>query len=204
MENDVNSYEHSLSEWIYKQKSILDMFASIISTDPDILNDYDTAIRYLDSIAKQYPEISVVYMTNPNFENTVYMNNGWEPDDNWHVEERQWYIDTLSAKDGWSISAPYYDEQTGIYCVTISERVYDDKTGEFLGNFGIDFYMDKLVEILGGSYSDSGYAFLADASGDIINHPYGTYQMSLDGSTNVSELRRTCPRRKQLYNNKRL
>ncbi|MBR1750237.1 MAG: histidine kinase, partial [Ruminococcus sp.] len=188
MENDVNSYERSLSEWIYKQKSILDMFASMISTDPDILNDYDTAIRYLDSIAKQYPEISVVYMTNPNFEHTVYMNNGWEPDDNWHVEERQWYIDTLSAKDGWSISAPYYDEQTGIYCVTISKRVYDDKTGEFLGNFGIDFYMDKLVEILGGSYSDSGYAFLADASGDIINHPYGTYQMSLDGSTNVSEL----------------
>ena len=188
MENDVNSYEYSLSEWIYKQKSILDMFTSIISTNPGILDDYESAIQYLDSIAKQYPEISVVYMTNPGFEHTVYMNNGWEPDDDWHVEERQWYIDTLSAKDGWSISAPYYDEQTGIYCVTISEQVHDDRTGEFLGNFGIDFYMDKLVEILGGSYSDSGYAFLADASGDIINHPYGTYQMSPNRTTNVSEL----------------
>lgn len=42
------------------------------------------------------------------------MNNGWEPDEDWRVEERQWYLDTLASPDGWSISAPYYDEQTGL------------------------------------------------------------------------------------------
>lgn len=188
MENDVNSYEHKLSEWIYKQKSILDIYASIIASDPTILDDYDSAVHSLDSIAKQYPEISAVYIANPEFEPCVYMNSGWRPDEDFHVEQRAWYIDTLSAKEGWSISAPYYDGQTGIYCITISEQIHDEKTGDFLGVLGIDFYMDKLVEILGDSYSNTGYAFLADAAGDIINHPYGTYQMSVGSTTNISEL----------------
>lgn len=188
MENDVNIYEHKFSEWIYKQKSILDIYASIIASDPTILDDYDSAVRSLDNIADRYPEISAVYIANPELEHSVYMNNGWRPDENFHVEQRAWYIDTLAAKEGWNISAPYYDGQTGMYCITISEQVHDEKTGRFLGIFGIDFYMDKLVEILGDSYSESGYAFLADASGDIINHPYGTYQMSVGSTTNISEL----------------
>ena len=44
------------------------------------------------------------------------------------------------------------------------------------------------MEILGDSYTDSGYAFLVDTEGDIINHPYGSYQMSQEIQTNVSEL----------------
>ncbi|MDD6798133.1 MAG: cache domain-containing protein, partial [Clostridia bacterium] len=188
MQSKAQNYEFQLSEWINTQKSILDMFVSTISTNPEMLEDYEGTVDYLNRITVQYPEISVTYMTNPNLEHTVYMNNGWQPEPEWHVEERQWYIDTIASETGWNISAPYFDEQTGGYCVTISERVYDAKTGEFLGNFGIDFFMDKLVEILGDSYSDSGYAFLVDTEGDIINHPYGSYQMSQDNKINVSAL----------------
>ena len=116
------------------------------------------------------------------------MSNGWEPDADWHVEERRWYIDTLSSREGWSISAPYFDEQTGGYCVTFSKIVYDSESGDFLGVFGIDFFMDKLVNILGGSYTETGYAFLVDPEGEIINHPYGVYQMRRDSVTNISSL----------------
>ena len=188
MQSEAKNYEFQLSEWINSQKRILDMFCSVISTHPEMLDDYEGTVDYLNQITGQYPEISVTYMTNPELEHTVYMNNGWQPDESWHVEERQWYIDTLASKQGWSISAPYYDEQTGGYCVTISEIVYDSQTGKFLGIFGIDFFMDKLVGILGDSYSDSGYAFLVDTSGNIINHPYGSYQMSQDKQVNISEL----------------
>lgn len=188
MKAEVQNYQDQLSSWINTQKSILDMFCSVISTNPEMLKDYDGTIHYLDRITKQYPEISVTYMTNPEFEHTVMMNNGWEPDDDWHVEERQWYLDTMASESGWSISAPYYDEQTGLYCITMSESVYDDKTGDFLGNFGIDFYMDKLIDILGASYQDDGYAFLVDAQGEIINHPYGSYQMSEDTIVNVNDI----------------
>ena len=188
MKGVVDEYAFHLSEWINTQRSILDMFVSTLSTNPEMLSDYDGAVAWLDRITRRYPEISVTYMTNPDFEHTVYMSNGWEPDADWHVEERQWYIDTLGSKDGFSISAPYYDEQTGGYCVTLSEIVYDDESGDFLGIFGIDFFMDKLVNILGGSYTESGYAFLVDPDGEIINHPYGVYQMSQDSVTNISTL----------------
>ena len=188
MKGVADEYAFHLSEWIDTQKSILDMFVSTLSTNPGMLSDYDSAVAWLGRITRQYPEISVTYMTNPAFEHTVYMSNGWEPDADWHVEERQWYIDTLASKDGWSISAPYYDEQTGGYCVTLSKVVYDSESGEFLGIFGIDFFMDKLVNILGGSYTESGYAFLVDPEGEIINHPYGVYQMSRDSVTNISTL----------------
>ncbi|MCR5098485.1 MAG: response regulator [Lachnospiraceae bacterium] len=188
MKQDVQEYDYQLSQWVTSQKSILDMFCSVISTNPEMLKDYDGTIRYLDSITKQYPEISVTYLANPKLEPTVYMNNGWLPEDDWKVEERQWYKDLMNSEEGWIISDPYYDEQTGLYCVTLAETVRDARTGEFLGNFGIDFYMDKLTDILGNSYNDEGYAFLADAAGDIINHPFGSYQMSYDNTENISNL----------------
>ena len=188
LRGEVSSYDYTLSEWVSQQKSILDMFCSVVSTNPELLDDYDEMVAYLDRITGQYPEISVTYMTNPEREPSVYMNNGWLPPEGWHVEERQWYIDTLASAEGWTISAPYLDEQTGLYCVTFAERVYDSESGAFLGNFGIDFFMDKLIAILGGSYSDNGYAFLADPEGIIVNHPYGSYQMSESNGVNISEV----------------
>ncbi|MCR5092421.1 MAG: response regulator [Lachnospiraceae bacterium] len=188
MRSEVEHYEFRVSEWIDKQKGILDMFCSMISTNPEMLDDYEATVKTLDAITMQYPEISVTYMASPSREHTVYMNNGWEPDAGWRVEERTWYVNTLNSDDGWSISMPYYDEQTGGYCLTISERVNDAETGEFLGIFGIDFFMDKMIAILGDSYSDTGYAFLADTAGNIINHPYGSYQLSQDARVNVAEL----------------
>lgn len=185
MQGLLQGYEYELAQWKAAQKSILDMFVSEISTNPKMLFNYDETIRFLNDITVQYPEISATYLANPQLMPSVYMNNGWKPEPGWHVEERAWYKDTLASDEGWSMSAPYYDERTGSYCITMSEKVYDSSNGKFLGVFGIDFYMDKLIEILGGSYSEEGYAFLVDPSGNIINHPYGTYQMTAESSTNI-------------------
>ncbi|MCR4908159.1 MAG: response regulator [Lachnospiraceae bacterium] len=188
MRSEVDRYSDQFSAWVENKKAILDMFCSIISTNPDLLTDYDECVAYLDRITKQYPEISMTYMSSPRLSPQVFMNNGWIPGKDWRVESRQWYIDTMASEDGWSLSAPYFDAQTGLYCVTVSERVYDSTSQKFLGCFGIDFYMDKLVNILGNSYSGGNYAFLTDAEGNIINHPYGSYQIYPYRSTNISEL----------------
>nr|MCR5719824.1 histidine kinase [Lachnospiraceae bacterium] len=188
MRSKAAQYEYELSEWTNRQKSLLDMFVSVVSTNPDMIDDYEGMVRYLDRICQGYPDISVAYMANPEFEHTLIMNNGWEPDSDWKVEERQWYKDSLNSPQGWSISAPYMDVQTGGYCITISRCVYDADTSEFLGIFAIDFFIDKLVTILSDSYSDTGYAFMVDVDGNIVNHPYGSYQMTADSVKNVSEL----------------
>lgn len=188
MRSEGEAYETRISEWIDTQKSILDMFASIISTNPEMLNDYQGTVDTLNSITEQYPAISVSYVANPDLRYSVIMNTGWKPDPDVVIEERPWYVGAMEAKDGWYITAPYYDQQTGGYCVTMSEQILDARTGEFLGVFGIDFFMDGLIGILGDSYSDEGYAFLVDTEGIIVNHPYGKYQMSQDNQTSVLEL----------------
>ena len=186
MNREVDAYEHQVSMWVERQKSILGMFANVISKNPKIMDDYPSAVKFLDDLAKNYPEISVCYMANPYKEHSVIMNNGWESKDpNWHVDKRPWYIETEQSEDGFSVSSPYYDAQTGLYCVTLAQMVYGEK-GNFLGIFAIDFYIDKLTEVLGESYSKDGYAFLVDKNGMIINHPNDNYQLTMSHMTEIS------------------
>ncbi|MCI7766565.1 MAG: ATP-binding protein [Oscillospiraceae bacterium] len=187
MEQETEIYLDQVRDWALTNKTVLDVIADSIAAQPHFTEDYASAIVYLDSIASKYDDISVVYICNPEWEHTVFMNNGWEPDANWHVEERQWYIDTLVSRENFNVSAPYLDEQTGLYCTTLSKIVYDDK-GNFIGVLGIDYYLDKLIGILGESYTDKGYAFITDIDGNILNHPYEEYQMKPGYSVNAADI----------------
>ncbi len=187
MQKETESYLYQVQDWVSDNKTVLDVISKSIAAQPDFEKDYDSAVEYLDKVVSSYSDISVAYLCNPEWEHTVLMNNRWEPDDDWHVEERQWYIDTLASKNNFNISAPYQDEQTGYYCTTLSTAVYDEK-GNFIGLLGIDYYLDKLVAILGQSYTDTGYSFLTDIDGNILNHPYSMYEMKPDYSVNAAEL----------------
>ena len=183
---ETQRYEDQVVQWASEQKSVLDMFAVNISKHPDLIADYDSAVAWLNSIACEYPEISVCYVANPYLEKQVIMNNGWLPGEGWRVDERPWYIDTEKSPSGSNISVPYIDDQTGNYCITMSKIVYGTNN-EFLGIFGIDYFMDKLINVLGESYTKNGYAFLVDADGKIINHPCEDYQMKAGNSTLISD-----------------
>ena len=185
MSREVDTYEHQLANWIEKQRSILFMFSDLLSEHPELMNDYPSAVKFLDDIVKHYPEISVCYLANPYNQHQVIMNNGWESSDpNWRVDKRPWYIDAEKSVRGFSVSAPYLDAQTGLYCITMAKIVFGTK-GEFIGIFAIDFYLDRLTQVLGKSYTKDGYAFLVDRNGIIINHPNGEYQLTQSRMTDI-------------------
>ena len=186
MSRETDAFENQLNEWITRQQSILYMFADVISAQPEMMEDYDGAVRWLNAIARNYPEISACYIGNPYAEHSLIMNSGWVPDEDFQLENRPWYRDTERSVTGFNISSPYMDAQTGYYCVTFSRVVYGERN-EFLGIFGIDFFLDKLIHVLGESYSSAGYAFLVDSDRIIINHPNERYQMSRDVAVSVED-----------------
>ncbi len=186
MSQNVIYYRDEFYQWENEQITVLSMFTDAISAQPELMDDYDKAVKWLDNIAKNYPSISVCYLANPYNEHTVIMNNGWQPEEGWKVEEREWYKSTEKSEDGFSVSAPYYDEQTGNYCITMSKVVYGKK-GEFIGIFAIDLYMDKIISIFGNSYTNGEYVFLVDSNGDIINHPYKGYEMTENDKVNITD-----------------
>ena len=101
-------------------KTILEVFANSLQINPDKPDNYEECVAWLQGLAAPHPEISACYIANPYKEHTVIMNTGWEPDPGWKVEERSWYKETVRNGDGISISSPYMDEQTGMYCITMA------------------------------------------------------------------------------------
>ena len=183
LSREADSHENQLNEWITEQTSILTMFTDTISAQPEIMDDYGTAVRWLNSVAAHYPSISACYMANPYAEIPVIVNTGWIPGEDERPETRPWYREAERAANHFNISAPYLDAQTGNYCITFSRVVYGEND-EFLGIFGIDFFLDKLTQVLGESYTSKSYAFLVDSAGVIINHPNKAYEN--DGGSGVS------------------
>jgi signal transduction histidine kinase/CheY-like chemotaxis protein/HPt (histidine-containing phosphotransfer) domain-containing protein len=183
---EADKYNSEITQWMLQHQSILRMFTDVIAADPTVLDDYEAGVKWLNDIGQNYSEMSACYMANPYKEHAVTMNNGWVPDPDYRVEQRQWYIDTERSGNGYSISVPYYDAQTGLYCITFSRIVYS-KEGEFLGIFAIDCYVDKLIDVLDDSYTKDGYAFLIDPDGNILNHPNKEYEMSEETCVNIED-----------------
>jgi len=187
MQEESEVYFSKLQSWVDTNITLTNDMALHLGAQPELYKDYEKAVEYIDNVVGNNSEISVAYIVNPKWEHTVIMNNGWEPTDpSWHVEEREWYVDTVLSDNGFNISTPYKDEQTGLYCVTFSQIVYN-KAGETVGIVGVDFYMDTLIDILGKSYTNDGYAFLTDSSYTILNHPSDAYQMSSTDSVNAAD-----------------
>ena len=192
MEEEMHAYRDRVRSWMQQQKSVLDMIDSVVTEDPEILNDYDETVKRLENIGRYFPEMGLVFIANPNFSHghTIMANNGWMPGEDYLVEQRPWYIGALTSRE-FNITDPFYDVRTGEYCVTFSKVIESDK-GEFYGVVGIHFYMNMLRAILDESHGESGYAFLVNRNGTLIGHINPEYRVEYvlthDTSANVHDL----------------
>lgn len=184
IQNDANKYNAQIEKWVLKQTNILNMFVNSVVAQGNMYQDYDRTVAYLDSITKNYEDISCTYLADPGLPERVIMNNGWKPDADFDLAGREWYSEAID-NDEIAITAPYADEQTGSYCITFSKRV--NINGKTVGVFGIDFYMDQLTTILSKSYQGMDYAFMIDSAGTIVTHPSKEFQLGGDVRINIKD-----------------
>ena len=186
MENELQQYSDRVGEWVLEQKSFLDMFDSVVTAEPEILNDYNETMKYLEDIGRYFPKMGLVFIANPDFSHghSLVANDGWMPPEDYVVEERPWYIGALTSRE-FNISEPFYDVRTGEYCITFSKVIESDK-GEFYGVFGIHFYMNTLRDILDESHGESGYAFMVNENGTMVGHVNPEYRVEYVQAHNVS------------------
>ncbi len=183
--SDLDIYNSELLSWEMEQSTILQMFTDIISSQSEILKDYDSAVEWLAQMTKNYDSFSVCYVANSEAEHRIIMNNGWEGDD-FDPSIRDWYREAILQYPNQYVSEPYLEVTAGKYCITFSQAMFD-KNGDFLGVFGIDFYLDKLVGLFEKEIYDDEYVFLVDSYGNILNHPNPEYRMTEEHQVKVSD-----------------
>ena len=183
--SDLGKINSDLDQWEVRQHTALQMFTDILSSQPDILADYDSAVEWLKIMSENYSYFSVCYVANPEAEHPIIMNNGWE-DPDFDFTTRQWYQMAIQADGQLVVCEPYYEAVEGMYCITIAQSMHD-KNGKFIGVFGMDIYLDKMIEIFQDEIYDNEYAFLVDSYGNILNHPNADYQMTQDRQIKVTD-----------------
>lgn len=186
MNNRTDAYYGELQKWVSSRKNTMDMMANMLEADSSILNDYDGCVEYLNTIAKDYEGISLIYVGNAQAENSIIMSDGWTNNGNYVVQAYSWYANARSSREGYEISSVHYDMDSREYVITFSEELMDAK-GQFVGVLGIDFNVSDLIATLESMYTDYEYAFLVTNSGTIMNHPNEEYQISYRDTVSIDD-----------------
>lgn len=65
LNRDADYYENHLNQWIARQESVLSLFTGLLSAEPELMDDYDKAVRLLDDMAKPPPTSPPVIWPTP-------------------------------------------------------------------------------------------------------------------------------------------
>lgn len=165
-------YDRELNTWLSTQAQIVtDVSESVIAAD---IFDYQALKEYLAEYVKGYEAdgyIYDLYFTYP--ENKMAAASGYEADGTVDFTQREWYLDAVNS-DEVVFSSPYLDADTGKTVITLSNAVKID--GTVKGVMCTDIFVDKLIEIVAyAKVPEDSYAFLLDAEGGLIFHPYEAY-----------------------------
>ncbi len=160
------SNDSKVSNWTAAQVELMLSLAIPIELQKSYINKEETA-DYLAQRQKAYPYILSFYMGMP--DNSFIDSTYWVPEPEFIPSERPWYKQAVAA-NGAIITEPYIDAQTKKSVVTIARKIMDGN--RLAGVFAMDLTLDDLVTVMNKSVTDIGsYAFVVNASGDVIMHP---------------------------------
>lgn len=173
--------QNNVESWFNDKIGILDSFMSYLSYDTKLLDDYDTTQKYLEAAAGEHSDLLSAYVGSPSFPTKMICNDGWIPEDDYIVEERDWYSGAV-ANGGLFVSEPYVDATYGTLCITISKPVKNTDAV-----MAIDITLTTLQEAIDSFCSDMQMVSLISSEGTIITCPIDEYALTENTSINVAD-----------------
>lgn len=101
------------------------------------------------------------------FDGSYVDGSGWEPDEGYVPEERQWYKDAVEAAGDVALVSPYLDQQTGEMIMSVSRLLDDGKSV-----LALDVSLDEIQKLTTERVPDGegNYALVLDSDGVVVAH----------------------------------
>lgn len=173
--------QNNVERWFDDKISILDSFMSYLSYDTDMLENYDATQKYLEKTAEKHSDLLSAYVGSPSFKTKMICNDNWIPEDDYVVEERDWYIGA-TENQGLFVSEPYVDATYGTLCITISKPIPNTDAV-----MGIDITLTTLQEAIDSFCTDLHMVSLISSEDTIITCPIDGYALTDEKATNVAD-----------------
>lgn len=162
----VKDFSHQIDAWLQKESQRVSDIADEIFYQKLDTDNRDGMYNYLADSINRMPEMYAIYIGCP--DNYSSFSDGWIPDADYIIYERQWYLDAAAA-DQPIITAPYIDVSTGEIVITVAKAIR--RNGEVTCVVAADMFITEIQSITSElSFTENGYPVLTDSSGNIIIH----------------------------------
>ena len=177
----VSDFSNQINAWLEIESQKISDMADEISYQKYDTDNRNGAFDYLVSKTEDMPEMYAIYFGCP--DDYSCFSDGWIPDADYIISERQWYIDAAASESA-IITEPYIDASTKKMVITIAKAVRD-ANGNVTSVIAADMFIDDIQEITAGfSFTESGYPVLTTASGNIIIHKNEAFLPTVDADEN--------------------
>lgn len=141
--------------------------------------------EYLFSVADQYTD-RIPAGIYAGITDGTYLDKMWQPDGDWVMTERPWYVDGLTC-DELSFGEMYMDANTKEYIISAYCNL-KDKSGKVIGVLCADVMLDGVDKILRETtVYDKGYVFAIDKEANIIMSNTKDEKMNGEVITDLSD-----------------
>ena len=180
--------KYCVSDFTNQMEDWLELEAQKVSGIADSVkyHGYDTTNRdglydYLVKSVGLYPEMYALYVgCSDNFSG---FSDGWVPDADYIITERDWYINAAATKNA-IITDPYVDATTKKMVITVAKAVRDD-SGAVTSVVAADLFLDELQAIAAGCvYTENGYPILISSTGAVVIHKNLEFMPTVDSDEN--------------------